>query len=431
MANSHALAAALSGTAALPGGIVARVEQVDDGALRRALDHLKSPDTFPVITSTPGFTGILRAYQQQGLDWLAGMASLPLGACLADDMGLGKTVQVIALLSHMKANFARDNDDEVEAGIEVEVADEVGVGGEARRLAGKPRLGESVQPQFRALVTCPTSLIGNWERELERFCPTLKVYVHHGPQRTTRATSFDGYDVVVTSYGLIARDRDLMSARGWDITIFDEAQSVKNPDTEQARAVRALPSMYRVALTGTPMENRLLELWAILDLLNPGLLGRPAAFSRRFAVPIERGGDEAAAATLRRITRPFLLRRVKHDPLIVPDLPEKQEQTIACTLTPEQAAMYGAIADQAMTEVRRRDGIARRGAVLALLTRLKQVCNHPLQALGRGDDPEVEGRSGKLDRMESMLKDIVATGERSLVFTQYAQMGKYPASLPA
>jgi SNF2 family DNA or RNA helicase len=187
----------------------------------------------------------------------------------------------------------------------------------------------------------------------------------------------------------------------------------------------------RVALTGTPMENRLLELWAILDLVNPGLLGTASAFNKRFAAPIERAGDEQAAANLRALSRPFMLRRVKHDPEIVPDLPEKQERTLACTLTPEQAALYQATADAAMQEVRRRDGIGRRGAVLALLTRLKQICNHPMQALGHlagelGPDDEpyvISGRSGKLDRLESMLAEVVAEGDRALVFTQYAQMG--------
>jgi non-specific serine/threonine protein kinase len=315
------------------------------------------------------------------------MSELPLGACLADDMGLGKTVQIIALLAHM----GRDG----------------------------------VSP--RTLVVCPTSLIGNWERELTRFAPHLSVHIHHGPARASRATDIADATVVVTSYGLVARDRAMLSTSQWDVAVFDEAQSVKNPDTEQARAVRGIPARFRVALTGTPIENRLLELWAILDLLNPGLLGNASAFARRFATPIERAGDEEAAAMLRRISRPFLLRRVKHDPEIIPDLPEKQEQTIACTLTPEQATLYKAITEQALVDVRGRDGIARRGAVLALLTRLKQVCNHPAQAL-REVGGELSGRSGKLERLEAMLGEVVAEGDRALVFTQYAQMGNLLAS---
>ncbi len=396
MANSNALAASLAGEAVLPGGISATVERIDEAALGRAVEFLKNPTEFPSVASPAGFTGELRPYQQQGLDWLAGMSSLPIGAVLADDMGLGKTVQVIALIMHIRA----------------------------QQLAADEQPG-------RILVTCPTSLIGNWQREIARFAPELSVHVHHGPMREARASKLDGHDVVVTSYGLVARDREMLAAIDWSIAVFDEAQAVKNPDTEQARAVRLVRAPIRLALTGTPMENRLLELWSILDLVNPGLLGTASAFTRRFANPIERTGDEQAAATLRTLTRPFMLRRVKHDPEIVPDLPEKQERTVACTLTPEQAALYQATADAAMLEVRRRDGIGRRGAVLALLTRLKQICNHPMQALGQqagGADADgnpfvIEGRSGKLDRLESMLAEIVAEGERALVFTQYAQMG--------
>ena len=396
MANGAALAAALGGEAVLPGGIKAEVARVDEAALGRAIKFLKEPGTFPEITPSDDFLGDLRPYQQRGLNWLSGMASLPLGAVLADDMGLGKTVQIIALLQHVRRE---------------------------RREAG-------VDPG-RVLVTCPTSLIGNWQRELARFAPNLKVHIHHGPMREARASQLDGHDVIVTSYGLVARDRDMLADIEWTALIFDEAQAVKNPDTEQARAARALRAPVRVALTGTPMENRLLELWSILDLVNPGLLGTAAAFNRRFAAPIERTGDEEAAATLRSLTRPFMLRRVKHDPEIVPDLPEKQERTVACTLTPEQAALYQATADAAMAQVRQRDGIGRRGAVLALLTRLKQICNHPMQALGQGatdtdangDRYVIENRSGKLDRLESMLQEIVAEGDRALVFTQYAQMG--------
>lgn len=396
MANSSALAAALGGETVLPGGIKATVERVDEAALGRAVEFLRNPATFDEVPVPEGFLGELRPYQQRGLTWLAGMASLPLGAVLADDMGLGKTVQMIALIMHIRA----------------------------QRIAAGEEPG-------RVLVSCPTSLIGNWQRELERFSPELSVHVHHGPMREARASQLDGHDVVVTSYGLIARDRDMLAGIDWSMLIFDEAQAVKNPDTEQARAVRLLRAPIRVALTGTPMENRLLELWSILDLVNPGLLGTATAFSKRFAAPIERAGDETAAANLRALSRPFMLRRVKHDPEIVPDLPEKQERTVACTLTPEQAALYQATADAAMNEVRRRDGIGRRGAVLALLTRLKQICNHPMQALGHGagdgdaaGEPYViAGRSGKLDRLESMLTEVVAEGDRALVFTQYAQMG--------
>lgn len=386
MATANALSASLSGMATLAGGIVATVDEVDDEELQRVLKHLRQPETFPDVTPVPGFVGELRPYQEDGVRWLCGMASLPLGAVLADDMGLGKTVQMIALFAHLKAQ----------------------------------------KGSLRAIVVCPTSLIGNWEREISRFAPDLKAVAHHGASRTARPEDLLDADVVVTSYGIIARDREMLSEIEWDVAAFDEAQAVKNPEADQARAVRRIRAGFRVALTGTPMENRLLELWSILDLVNPSLLGTARVFNRRFAAPIERAGPgdeaaDAAAATLRAITRPFLLRRVKHDPTIVPDLPEKQERVVECVLTPEQAALYQATVDQAMSDVRSRDGIARRGAVLALLTRLKQVCNHPAQMLGQ--DGPIEDRSGKLLRLTAMLEEVVAEGDRALVFTQYAQMG--------
>jgi hypothetical protein len=431
MANSAALAASLSGTAVLPGGIEATVEAVDAEELRRALNYLREPGNFEAVDpDTRVYTGELRPYQLAGLRWLAGMDSLPLGAVLADDMGLGKTVQVIALLTELKARAEAAAAEGVAPtepaadGVDPAREPDVLPGDKVRaRRGGAAPEDDAEPPPMRALIVCPTSLIGNWQRELERFAPGLTVHVHHGPTRRTRASQLQGEEVVVTSYGLIARDRDMLSALGWDIAIFDEAQSVKTADTEQARAARLLRARSRVALTGTPMENRLLELWAILDLVNPGLLGRAAEFNRRYAAPIERGGDDEAAARLRAITRPFLLRRVKHDPAIVPDLPEKQEHTVWCTLTPEQAALYKATADAALAEVKEREGIGRRGAVLALLTRLKQICNHPAQATGETDG-ELAGRSGKLDRLTAMLEEVVDEGDRALVFTQYAQMGE-------
>ncbi len=385
MAGSRALSAALAGEAAMPGGIVAKVASIEDEALARAVEFLKQPVSFPSTNAGDGFEGELRPYQRTGVGWLQGMSQIPLGAVLADDMGLGKTVQVIAYLSLLRASKKKDS----------------------------PRI----------LVVCPTSLIGNWERELGHFGPDIPVHVHHGPGRANTLAKLDPKaEVVITSYGIVARDSEMLSGERWSTIVFDEAQAVKNPDTEQARAVRMLNADFRVALTGTPMENRLLELWAILDLVNPGLLGTAANFNRRFAIPIERGNDEAATERLRSITKPFMLRRIKNDPEIVPDLPEKFEHTVTCTLTPEQAALYQATVDNTMNDVRRRDGIGRRGAVLALVTRLKQICNHPAQMLG--EEGPLSERSGKLDRLTSMLSEVVSEGDRALVFTQYAQMGK-------
>ncbi|HSK96626.1 MAG TPA: DEAD/DEAH box helicase, partial [Euzebyales bacterium] len=226
--------------------------------------------------------------------------------------------------------------------------------------------------------------------------------------------------VVVTSYGLVRRDIDLLAGVDWDVVVLDEAQQVKNPAAKAARAVRRLPARHRVALTGTPVENRLSELWAIMDFCNPGLLGRFPRFKQRYAVPVERWGDAEAAASLRRLVAPFLLRRTKRDPAVAADLPAKQEITVACPLSPEQATLYQAAVDAAFDDDLG-EGIDRRGRILALLTALKQICNHPALYLGERDP--LSGRSGKLDRTGELLGEIVAAGDRALVFTQYRAMG--------
>jgi SNF2 domain-containing protein/helicase-like protein/SNF2 helicase protein len=349
--------------------LVALADTVRDPALRRQVEPEGS------------FHGVLRPYQKSGLGWLAGMRRLGLGALLADDMGLGKTVQLIAYLL--------DRGDGATA---------------------------------PALIVCPASVLGNWRKELERFAPGLRVHVHHGPDRTRIIGDLEGHDVVLTSYSLLPRDRRLFAEAEWRVVVLDEAQQVKNPLTRGAQAARALRARHRVALTGTPIENRLDELWSILHFLNPGLLDTRSSYRRRYGTPIERHGDEAAAERLRRITGPFILRRHKSDPEVLPDLPPRQESNEYCTLTIEQAALYQATIDTMMAEVRGAAGIERRGHVLALLTRLKQVCNHPVHALGR-PGPMV-GRSGKLDRITEMLAEAVDEGDSALVFTQFAVMGR-------
>jgi SNF2 family DNA or RNA helicase len=273
-----------------------------------------------------------------------------------------------------------------------------------------------------ALIVCPASVLGNWRKELERFAPGLRAHVHHGPERTREIAELERYDVVLTSYSLLPRDRRLLGEAEWRVVVLDEAQQVKNPLTRGAQAARALRARHRVALTGTPIENRLDELWSILHFLNPGLLDTRSSYRRRYGTPIERHGDEDAAERLRRITGPFILRRHKSDPEVLPDLPPRQESNEYCTLTIEQAALYQATIDSMMAEVRGAAGIERRGHVLALLTRLKQVCNHPAHALGRPGP--MAGRSGKLDRVTEMLAEAVDEGDSALVFTQFAVMGR-------
>ncbi|WP_345511497.1 SNF2-related protein [Phytohabitans houttuyneae] len=274
------------------------------------------------------------------------------------------------------------------------------------------------------LLVCPMSLVGNWEREAAKFAPGLRVHVHHGAERARGAdfaAAVRESDVVVTTYSIAARDAEALGEIPWHRVVVDEAQAIKNAATRQAAAVRALPARHRVAVTGTPVENRLADLWSIMDFANPGLLGAAAAFKKKYAEPVERHGDEEAAARLRRITGPFVLRRLKTDKTIISDLPEKLEMEVLCNLTGEQASLYQAVVDDMLEKIERSDGIERRGLVLATMSKLKQVCNHPAQFLH--DDTRLAGRSGKLARLEEILEEVLAAGEKALLFTQYAEFG--------
>ncbi|MBI2238515.1 MAG: DEAD/DEAH box helicase, partial [Actinobacteria bacterium] len=336
-----------------------------------------------------GFRGILRPYQERGLAWLAFLDGLGLGACLADDMGLGKTVQLLALL------LAERN------------------GPRGHRARPRP-----------TLLVCPMSVVGNWQREAERFAPSLGVHVHHGADRhlgQALAKAVRGADLVVTTYGLAARDREAIGAVEWGRIVLDEAQNIKNPSAGQTQAVRRLEAPRRVALTGTPVENRLSELWSIMEFLNPGLLGPARSFRERFAVPIERFRHEEATALLKRITGPFILRRLKTDRQIISDLPEKVEMKVFCNLTREQATLYQAVVDDMLARIEESEGIERRGLVLATMMKLKQACNHPAHLLADGS--RLDGRSGKLARLEEILEEVLAEGDRALCFTQFAEMG--------
>ncbi|MEU1233084.1 DEAD/DEAH box helicase [Micromonospora aurantiaca] len=330
----------------------------------------------------PGFTGTLRPYQRRGLAWLAFLQSLGLGGILADDMGLGKTVQLLALLA-----------------------------------GDPPEAGPT-------LLVCPMSLVGNWQREAAKFAPGLRVHVHHGAERARGegfATAVGEADLVLTTYSVAARDAFELAGVDWHRVVVDEAQAIKNAATRQAEAVRSLPARHRVAVTGTPVENRLADLWSIMQFANPGLLGPAATFRKRFAEPIERHGDAEVAERLRRITGPFVLRRLKTDPTIITDLPEKLEMEVVCNLTAEQAALYQAVVDDMMAKIESSDGIERRGLVLATMTRLKQVCNHPAQLLHDGS--VLDGRSGKLERLDEIVDEVLAAEEKALLFTQYAEFG--------
>ncbi|WP_404869267.1 DEAD/DEAH box helicase [Kitasatospora griseola] len=326
----------------------------------------------------PGFAGELRPYQERGLAWLDALGRLGLGAVLADDMGLGKTVQTLALLALEQVRGARGP----------------------------------------VLLVCPTSLVGNWQREAARFAPALRVHLHHGPDRTAPDPAAD---LVITTYGVLQRDAAVLRGIRWRRVVADEAQHIKNRGSRQSRAIRSLRSGPRIALTGTPVENRLAELHAVLDFANPGLFGTAESFKERYAVPIEQSGNREVAARLQRLTGPFLLRRLKSDPGIGEQLPAKQEFTVRCNLTPEQAGLYQAVVADLLRRLNGVRGVERKGAVLAALGRLKQVCNHPAQLLH--NNSPLGGRSGKVERLVALLREALAEGDRVLVFTQYAEFG--------
>ncbi|WP_328600715.1 SNF2-related protein [Actinomadura physcomitrii] len=274
------------------------------------------------------------------------------------------------------------------------------------------------------LLIGPMSLVGNWQREAARFAPKLRVYVHHGTGRHRGDDLLEAAaaaDLVLTTYGTAARDAEMLAPVGWERVVCDEAQALKNSGTRQARAVRSIPARTRIALTGTPVENHLTELWSIMEFANPGLLGPRAVFRQRFAVPIEKEGDEQAAAALKRATQPFILRRLKTDKSIISDLPEKQEIKVYCNLTTEQASLYQATVDDMLEQIAEADDKQRRGLVLATMAKLKQVCNHPAHLLKDGS--RLPGRSGKLERLEEICAEVLGQGEKALVFTQYAEFG--------
>jgi SNF2 family DNA or RNA helicase len=269
------------------------------------------------------------------------------------------------------------------------------------------------------------SVVGNWEHELRRFAPSLKVMTHHGPGRLSGEPFKEAvgrHDLVISTYALAARDRELLESVYWRGVVLDEAQNVKNASTKQAQAVRSFKADFRVALTGTPVENRLSELWSIMEFLNPGYLGSADRFRKNFSIPIERGNDAGTKAQLRTLVQPFILRRVKSDPTIISDLPEKLEFKVFCSLMPEQASLYEAVVREMMEAIDSSEGMQRKGLVLASLTKLKQICNHPAHFLS--DHSALPGRSGKLARLEEMLEEVVAADDRALVFTQYAEFGK-------
>lgn len=368
-------------------------EVLAEGWIGEWLDNISDSQRMTELPQPAGLNGSLRPYQRMGFSWLAFFRRWGLGACLADDMGLGKTIQALALLLHEKES-----------------------------------LGKLPNP---VLLVCPTSVVINWQREAARFAPSLNTLIHQGPGRLRNSEftqAAQNADLVLTSYSLLRVDQEILQPINWYGVILDEAQNIKNPSAKQTQAARKLKSSFRFALTGTPVENRLNELWSIMQFLNPGYLGSLEKFRREFSIPIERFGDHEATALLKQMVSPFILRRVKSDPRVITDLPEKLEMKELCYLSEEQATLYEAVVQESLKKVAESDGLERRGLVLAMLTRLKQVCNHPAHFLKQPLEREyggnhTNGRSGKLTRLTEMLEEVLAAGDRALIFTQYAEMG--------
>ena len=355
-----------------------------NGWVGELLGQLEGRVPFEELPSPTGMRGTLRPYQIRGYSWLPFLRRWGLGACLADDMGLGKTVQTLALLQRdWEANGRRPT-----------------------------------------LLICPTSVVGNWKKEAERFTPDLPVMVHHGLGRT-RGDAFralaEEHALVLSSYALLHRDREALATVEWAGVVLDEAQNIKNPETKQAQAARSLHADYRVTLTGTPVENHVGDLWSILEFLNPGFLGTQTEFRRNFFLPIQTRNDPEASVRLKRLTGPFVLRRLKTDRTIIADLPDKLEMKVFCNLTREQASLYAAVVAETSKTLDGSEGIQRKGLILATLSKLKQVCNHPAQFLG--DNSPIPGRSGKLARLTEMLDEVLQAGDRALIFTQFTEMG--------
>ncbi|ATG56051.1 ATP-dependent helicase [Brachybacterium ginsengisoli] len=355
----------------------------------------------------------LRPYQLDGLNWLWALDRQHLGGILADDMGLGKTMQVLALLCR-----------------EREAAAETTAGGAPAlsRLFPVDPLPEDPAPVGPTLLVCPMSVVGAWQREAATFAPHLQVLVHHGGDRRRDASFVAAAaekDLVITTYSLLARDQQLLAAVPWHRLVFDEAQHVKTPATQVTRAARSLQAPHRLALTGTPVENRLADLHSLMEVVNPGLLGSAKSFQERVATPIEEDGDGGAISRLKLVTGPFIQRRLKTDRSIIKDLPEKIELSRVVNLTAEQAGLYEAIVDELMVQIDGADEKQRRTLVVSAITRLKQVCNHPAHYLGDGSPLVRDGehRSGKLELVDDLLQTAFEEGQKALLFTQFTTFG--------
>ena len=372
-----------------------------DEVLQNILNSLRHNKGVRQLEDPPGLDGELRPYQKQGLSWLATMEALGLNPCLADDMGLGKTIQVLALLLHERDCYGA---------VESEQSDD----------------------KLPTLLIAPTSVLSNWRKEVEKFAPELNCIIHHGGDRIRSEKEFAkaiaGTNIVITSFALASKDRAVLKKGKWRRIVVDEAQNIKNPKTAQTRAICSLNAPLRIAITGTPIENRLTDLWSIFHFLNPGYLGTQAQFKRAYETPVQRDRDFRRLTQLQQLVQPFILRRLKSDKTIIADLPDKVEQKVFCNLTKEQASLYQSVIDDTQNMLDEVDGMERRGLILSTLMKLKQICNHPAQFLQDGSAFS-EVRSHKLSRLVGMIEEALAESVSMLVFTQFTEVGSQLESL--
>jgi uncharacterized Zn finger protein/superfamily II DNA or RNA helicase len=350
----------------------------------RLKDLFKGIDSPAPVKVPENLRATLRPYQERGFSWLVQNIQMGFGSILADDMGLGKTLQVIATVLHLKNTGHLSHD--------------------------------------KVLIVTPTSLLSNWQREVERFAPDLRMHIYHGSKR-----ELEECDIVLTSYGVIRRDQQSFHLAKWLMLVIDEAQNIKNPTTAQTKSLKLIKATHKIALSGTPVENRLLDYWSIFDFTNKSYLGTQKQFKNRFATPIETHRDKSCLDRFNKVTGPFILRRLKSDKNIIQDLPEKIETNRYCNLTPEQTALYQGVVDKAMITIDTSEGIERKGLVLKLINALKQICNHPSQ-FGKKKKAEIS-QSGKMEMLEDLICEIDALAEKTIIFTQYTEMGKILAKL--
>lgn len=384
---------------------------------KQMIKQLSEVHEIPMEAVPSGLQGELRPYQQLGMSWLWFLRQYGFGATLADDMGLGKTVQLISYLLKVKEIV----------GDELTVVHDTQTEAKKRRKKDEDAQPAKV-PVKAALIICPTSVLGNWQKELERFAPEMKVYLHYGSNRLKEDAFLEkakDADIVLTSYGLSHIDLAEFESLIWSSIAIDEAQNIKNAQTKQSKAVRKLRGRHHIALTGTPMENRLSELWSIFDFTNHGYLGSLGQFQKKFVIPIEKDEKKEKVQQLQSLIRPFLLRRTKKDEEVALNLPDKLEQKEYCPLTAEQASLYEQLIHDTFAEIEKLSGFERKGLILQMLSRLKQLCNHPaLYLKEKSAGRELLDRSNKLEKLVELIDAVLEQGESCLIFTQYIEMGE-------